>query len=217
MWPIPYPGRRDPDLQWTRTVEPTQPPISMQDARDQLRVTQPDGANRIQRYIDAATGAAEEYLGRGLLTQTWQLTLSTWYDVIWLPMAAPLQSVTSVKYYDANGVLQTLATSYYTVETVSRPGRIVRAALQSFPGIQSGRIGGCVVITYVVGWTSPDLIPERIKQGCRLYVGLCDADADGTDPNHERALQAASYCWSDRVSVIWPDFSRPPYTSLWPV
>src|SRR4051812_2897491 len=90
MWTDP----RSPegDLQWIRTVDPVEPAISVQETRMQLRVTQPDGNARIQRYIDAATGAAEEYLGRGLITQTWQLTLPTWYDVMWLPMAAPLQN-----------------------------------------------------------------------------------------------------------------------------
>lgn len=225
MWPHAWPtARQEPDLQWIRTVEPSEPPISLQDARDQLRWTQPQGNARIQRYIDAATAAAEDQLGRGLLTQTWQLTLPWFADILWLPMAAPLQNNAAanpstapiVQYYDTAGVLQTLATSYYTVDTVSRPGRILRAPNQSWPGVQSGRLGARVIITYVVGWTSAALVPETIKQGCRLYVGLSDADADGLDPNHDRALQAAYNCWTDRVSVIWPDLTRRPYWSSWP-
>lgn len=227
MWPIygPSPRRTEADLQWIRTVEPTEPVLSLQEARDQIRASQPETSARVQRYINAATDAAEEALGRGLLTQTWQLTLPCWYDVLWLPMAAPLQNDPAaaggstapiVQYYDVNGALQTLATTYYVVDTGSRPGRILRAADQSWPGLQSGRLGGRVLVTYVVGWTSADLIPERIKQGCRLYVGLCDADADGTDPNHERAVHAAANCWSDRVSVIWPEMHPRPYWYAWP-
>jgi len=220
MWPQTWSSgwhgpRTEPDLQWIRTVEPSESAISLQDARDQLRVTQPQGNARIQRYIDAAVAAAEDHLGRGLVTQTWQLTLPYFADIIWLPMAAPLQSVTTVKYYDTNGTLQTLATSNYVVDTGSRPGRVLRAANQSWPGLQSGRVAGRVIVTYVVGWTDPALVPESIKQGCRIYIALCDADADGLDPNHDRALQAAQHCWSDRVSVIWPEMGYRPYWASW--
>jgi hypothetical protein len=56
-------------------------------------------------------------------------------------MAAPLQSVTTVKYYDASGVLQTLASTVYQVDTVSQPGRIVLAPTQIWPTVQANAPG----------------------------------------------------------------------------
>ncbi len=150
-------------------------------------------------YIKASRQTAEEYMGRGLLTQTWKLTLSRFEDVIWLPMAAPLQSVTTVKYYDTAGVLQTLASTVYTVDTVSRPGRLVRAPVQSWPSVQLDRLSNPVEITYVVGWATAEDVPERIKQGIRLHVAYMQYDREGLDERAKYACQAASMCWSDIV------------------
>lgn len=209
-----YPRHRESfDLQWIRTVAPAVPVVTLQDMKDHARISQPNGDATLQRYIGAATEAAEQYMNRGLMTQTWQVTLRWFADVIYLPMSAPLQSVSSVKYYDTSGVLTTLATTYYDVDLVSRPGRILRAANQSWPALQSGKLGGRVVITYVVGWLTTDLVPERIKQGIRLYVSWLDADRDGMDPNGQRGRQAAESCWADQVYTIEPTQTQYGYTS----
>lgn len=198
------------DLQWARTVDPAVPVVSVREMKDHARITQTEGDATLLRYIYAATDAAEQYMNRGLMTQTWTLTLRWFADVMYLPMASPLQNDPDastepiVQYYDTAGVLQTLATSSYDVDTVSRPGRILRKANISWPALQSGKLGGRVVITYVVGWTDPSLIPERIKQGIRLYVTWLDADRDGMDPNGERGRQAAESCWADQVYTIEP-------------
>lgn len=200
------------DLQWIRTADPNLLPLTVADVKDHLRITQNEGNAGINAYIKAAAEAAEAYMNRGLLTQTWQLTLRWFADVMWLPMAAPLQNdalanpstAPVIQYYDVNGALQTLATTYYNVDTVSRPGRITRASGQSWPSLEAGRLDGRVIITYVVGWTTPSDVPERIKQGMRIYIAGLDADRDGMDPNGERGRQAAEACWNDRVYNIEP-------------
>ena len=82
----------------------------------------------IETYIAAATSYVDgEYgfLGRALVTQTWELVINTFpTHEIKMPLP-PLQSVTSVKYDDGEGVEQTLSTSLYTVDTASEPGWIV--------------------------------------------------------------------------------------------
>src|SRR5215471_7842608 len=191
---------------WTRTVEPTLEPITLAEAKQHARIVQDNDDATLVRYIQAAREAAEEYLGRGLYTQTWKLTLDFFPsdDQIFLPRAAPLQSVSSVKYYDNNGALQTLSTSIYDVDTVSRPGRITRAANQVWPSTQADRNLGRVEILYVVGWTTTAAIPERIKQGIRMYVTYLDADRSGFEPQNDKARQAAEACWSDRIEWVDP-------------
>jgi uncharacterized phiE125 gp8 family phage protein len=192
------------DAQWALVTGPAEEPVSLTDAKLQLRVTQPNQDRLIVSYIQAAREAAEAFLHRGLFTQTWQLTLDGFADCVWLPMAAPLQSVTSVRYYDADGTLQTLASTFYTADLVSRPGRLTRAANQLWPSVQPDRLTGRIVITYVVGWATVEAIPERIKQGIRLYLGYLDADRDGLEPNAAQALRMAEACWDDRVTWIEP-------------
>lgn len=192
-------------IEWVRTVEPLQEPITIEEAKQQARITHDQSDGLLSSYIRTAREVAEDYLGRGLFTQTWKLTLDWFEDVIYLPMAAPLQSVSSVKYYDDAGTLQTLNSTYYTVDTTCRPGRIYRAPNQYWPTVQSDRITGAVEITYVVGWTNIALIPERIKQGIRLYVTYLDMDRDGLELGGEQARKAAEACWSDRVYWRYPE------------
>jgi uncharacterized phiE125 gp8 family phage protein len=195
--------------EWTLVTPPDGEPITLDAAKRHCRITHDDENSLIQSYIAAGRQAAEDALGRGLLTQTWKFTSERWANVLWLPMAAPLQSVTSVKYYDAIGTLQTLATTVYTVDLVSRPGRIAKAAGQTWPSLQSDRRVGRIEITYVVGWLTPADVPERIKQGIRSYVGYLDSDREGLDVDADKARAAAEACWIDRV--YW----KPPTWVAW--
>ena len=188
--------------EWILVTEPLVEPITLVEAKQHARISHTTEDALLDAYIRTARATAEDYMARGILTQTWKLTLETWADRIWLPMAAPLQSVTSVKYYDPAGVQQTLATTVYAVDTVSRPGRIVRGVNQAWPALQPDRLMGAVEITYVVGWTTLALIPERIKQGCRMFVTYLDCDRDGLTEYGAQARRAAEACWDDRVRYI---------------
>jgi len=202
----------DVACEWTLVTAPVLSALSVAQAKAQAHITHTTEDALVDSYIQAATGDAEAFMARGLLTQTWKLSLEAFADVLWLPMAAPLQNDAAanpstapiVKYYDVNGTLQTLATTVYTVDTTSRPGRIVRAPSQTWPALQGDRRSGKVEITYVVGWTAPELIPARIQQGLRLAVSACHCDRDGLEENSARARQAAEACWTDRV------FWKPP-------
>lgn len=183
---------------WTRTVAPLDLPLSIEEAKAQARVIA-DEDTLIDSYIRTATEAAEAFMGRGLLTQTWKLLLDGFANVMPLPMAAPLQSVTSVKYYDDAGAQQTLSTSFYDVDLVSRPGTVVLKPDQSWPSWQSTRLNGSVEIIYVVGWVSPDLVPQRIRQGIAQYVAYLYLDREGMESGALNAKDAAERCWADRI------------------
>ena len=189
---------------WSLTTAPTDEPVTVNDVKLQARITDDASDELLDFYRIAAREEAERFMGRGILTQTWTLLLDGFANIIPLPMAAPLQSVTWVKYYDENGTQQTLATSVYDTDTVSRPGRVVLKVGQSWPGTQTERKNGIVEIKYVVGWTSADLVPERIKQGIRQYVTYLDLDRDGMEVRAQDAKLAAERCWDDRINWVAP-------------
>jgi uncharacterized phiE125 gp8 family phage protein len=190
--------------QWIRTVDPAKEPLTLAEAKAQARITYTQDEDLLASYIKTAREAAEDCLHRGLYTQTWKLTLDQFADVIWLPMAAPLQSVTSVQYYATDGTLTTLSTTVYEVDLTSRPCRIARKPAQAWPSVQADRNAGAVFITYVVGWTDTALIPERFKQGMRHYLTYLDLDRPGTESTAAVALAAAEACWADVVHWIQP-------------
>jgi uncharacterized phiE125 gp8 family phage protein len=201
--------RCSPECAWSLTTAPVLEPLTVEEAKAQIRSVQDQEDGVIDGYITAARQAAEDHLGRGLLTQSWTLALSEFVDSIPLPMAAPLASITSVKYYDTNGTQQTLSSTVYAADTRSRPGRVVLAAGQSWPAVQSLRKANRIEIEYIVGYASADLIPGSIRQGIRMYVGLMDVNRDGLDPGMKQAVDAIKAAfWTDRVFFVPPSYEE---------
>jgi len=192
-------------VSWELVNGPTTEPITLLEAKQHARIRQDDDDAVIQRFITTAREQAEESLGRGLFTQTWQMTLNAFYTTIWLPRAAPLQSVTSIFYYDTTGTLQELATSVYDTDPSSRPARVVLKPNQTWPAVQATRLTPNVMIKYIIGWDATSKIPERIKQGIRMYVAYLDADREGLD-DADKARKAAEACWTDCVHWIEPEY-----------
>jgi len=192
-------------VSWGLVTGPTTEPITLTEAKQHARIRQTDDDAVIQGFITVAREQAEESLGRGLFTQTWQMTLNAFYNTIWLPRAAPLQSITNIQYYDTTGTLQTLATSVYDTDAISRPARVVLKPNQTWPAVQTTRATPRVIITYVIGWDATSKIPERIKQGIRMYVAYLDADREGLDDG-DKARKAAEACWTDCVHWIEPEY-----------
>ena len=90
-----------------RTAEP----IELEEAKHQFQQndeTDLDDDKCEQIWIPAARGRCEKATERQTTPETWDLYLPRfpWCHVLELPKP-PLQSVTWVKYLDANGVLQT--------------------------------------------------------------------------------------------------------------
>ncbi len=188
--------------EWTLVTAPMQEPLTLDEAKSHCSITQDDDNANVNAYLMAARGAAEQYLNRALFTQTWKLQLSDFADVIWLPMAAPLASVTSVQYYATDGTLTTLSSSAYTVDTTSEPGRIVRAPNTAWPAVQAARLV-TVIVTYVCGWSSVEDIPELMKQGIRLAIAAADADRTGGAVESAAAMKAAEACWNMAGRIYW--------------
>lgn len=192
--------------EWALVTGPAQEPLSVAEAKLHLSLTQSDEDGLTLSYLTAGRQAAEQFMSRALFTQTWRMQLEHFADIVWLPMAAPLQSVSSVTYYDGDGTLQTLPTTYYEVDTVSQPGRIVRKPGQSWPTVQCDRLMP-VTITYVCGHATTDAIPELVKQGIRLYVGAADTDRQG-GIDSEASRRAAEHCWLMAGQVFWREPQR---------
>lgn len=155
---------------WKRTAAPTLSVLDDLEVFDHLRITSSENEPSALRARDGAVAWLESYLQRGLITQTWQYAQDAWTDVMRLPMAAPLQSVSSVQYYDAAGVLTTLSSVVYLTDLMSEPGLVCLAPNQVWPVLQSGRALP-VIVTYVVGWAAPSEVPGDIRDGLFLLTG----------------------------------------------
>lgn len=80
----------------------------------------------------------------------------------------PLQTVESVKYYDQDGVKQTLDPSQYLVDTVSEPARITPAPNTAWPTTQN-RVNA-VEVAFTCGYGAASAVPQGIKHWIIMRV-----------------------------------------------
>lgn len=138
--------------------------VTLAEAKAQTRVDGTDDDTYLNGLIAAASDHVEKYTGRSLGAQTWRLTTDGFTDEIRLPYG-PVQSVTTLAYYDAAGADQTLATGWGLDNTVD-PARIVRNVDASWPDTQDRF--DAVRITYVAGYST---VPAPIKHAMLLLIG----------------------------------------------
>lgn len=146
-----------------------QPVVTVEEIKKHLRLDSSDEDDTLRQYIETATAFVERDAEIALLTSTWKLTLDCFPDWAIELRKPPIQSVSSVVYTDAAGDSQTLSSSLYRVDTVSRPGRITPEFGQLWPETYEGT--NAVVITFVAGATDRTLIPPEAKQAIRMLVG----------------------------------------------
>lgn len=156
------------DHSLTRTVDPTSEPVTLDEVKLQINVVADDEDALLDSYIQTAREMVEAYSNRALLAQTYRLKLHEWPgDRIELPRP-PLQSVTSIQYYDTADVLQTLSASYYSVDTDREPGVIWQDEDLEWPVTNDHK--NCIIITYVAGYASVSKVPYRAKQAMLLLI-----------------------------------------------
>jgi uncharacterized phiE125 gp8 family phage protein len=150
------------------TVPPTDEPVSLDEAKAQLRVSGTVEDALIGGYIAAARGLVEDITGRSLMPQTWRLDLDGISSRIWLPKAAPVSAVTGITYVDSDGATQTLSTSAYRLQSASEPAFVEWTDAISVPSLASR--SDAVKVTYTAGYASADLVPAQLRQACLLLV-----------------------------------------------
>lgn len=128
---------------------PAATPVSISEAKDHERIDETAEDTLIDGLIGAATQYVQTASGRQLITATFKYRIDRFPMVIILPRA-PVLSVTSIKYNDSNGDVQTLAASKYTTDLNRLPSRIVPAFGDTWPNTQ-GHIDD-VTVEFVAGY-----------------------------------------------------------------
>jgi uncharacterized phiE125 gp8 family phage protein len=150
----------------------THEPIGLEQARDHVRADDTENAAELSGMISTARAKVERYLRRSLLTQTIDVFRDSFpglSGVIVIPRP-PTQSITSIKYLDTAGVLQTLDSSLYVVDVESEPARIWPADGETWPINQV--MLNAVEIRAVAGYGDGVAdIPPEIKSAMLLVIG----------------------------------------------
>lgn len=149
---------------------PVSEPVTLSEAKRHANVVASDDDGFISALIVAARELVEQDTSRALINQTWEMELDDWWTGgLELPRP-PLSSITSVKYYDADDVLQTLSNTNYYVDLRREPGVIWWDEDDTLPTLSDRP--NPVLVTYVAGYGSAATsVPGRAKQAVLLLVG----------------------------------------------
>jgi len=172
-----------------QTIPPTAEPVTLAEARTWVRIdaddTTQDGP--LTGLITAARQKVEIDLNQQLVSATWLYMLdrfpylvpgrtwqwpgdvwdrqnASWLEGLTVRMPRPpLQQVTQIQYLDTSGTLQTLASTAYLVDTVTRPGRVMPPFGQIWPVTQVTQNGA--QFTYQAGYGPVTTVAASISSG----------------------------------------------------
>ena len=151
---------------------PATTPITLAEVKDQLRVEADDDDVILTRLIDVAVAYTDVKgaLGQAMITQKWgQWVNSTPPQTVSL-LLGPTTGVTAVKYYDADGNLQTDTLSNYQVTGTEFATVVGPKTGFSWPVTQDR--ADAIRIEYEIGYGEATTdVPQTIRHALMLLVG----------------------------------------------
>ena len=173
-------------------IEPTDEPITLDEAKEALRIEIDDEDTRIWNIIRAARMFAEDFLSLKLMSQTIELSLDKWPATEFSLGTWPLISIDTVKYEDTSSptATQTLtANTDYYADVLTMGGRL--RTVTGWPSVAVKP--NAIKIRMTAGYADQDSVPDQIKEGIKAYCAyIYDADPAMKDIA-ERLL------WSQRI------------------
>ncbi len=124
-------------------------PVRLNELELHLRDSVEEDKDLLKSLISTSRALFERFTGMALIEQTWEIAFPGFGAT--LPLRrAPVRSVTSVKYYDSAGTLQTLAPDQYRLNDHSRIPTLTPAYGVSWPSTELDR-PDAVIVEFVAG------------------------------------------------------------------
>jgi uncharacterized phiE125 gp8 family phage protein len=163
-------------------VEPAVEPVSLDEAKNQIKleysVTAEDAW--VTDLISSSRIFCEQITQRQFITATRKVFFDCFPEMILLDRPT-CQAVSSLKYIDTSGTLQTLDSSMYQVDIYSEPARVIPAYGQSWPSTRG--VLNAVEITYTCGFGDAATdVPAKIKDAMMIYITARYYDREGLRP-----------------------------------
>lgn len=152
----------DPRTSMYRTVQPTQYPVTIGEAKDRIGLgDDPLVDDEITSIIAAATQLVEDTTSRAFMTQTRELDLDYFPEEIEI-RCIPVTAASVVINYITGGVSTLLDAGDYEVDVVSRPPRVRTVDGVTWPDTDDTL--RAVRITFTAGYSSIDQVPALAKR-----------------------------------------------------
>lgn len=156
-----------PETLLNRTSDPTTEPVSLAEAKAQLRVDHTDEDTYISALVSTATAAVEEMTGRALITQTWSLSQNGAVDRVYLPKT-PVQSIDSITYYDRDEVSQTATASDFNLFSDIYRAWVEPKSNKDWPDVFDRP--DSLTISFVAGYGAASDVPVEIAHAIKMLL-----------------------------------------------
>ncbi|MGN6467973.1 MAG: head-tail connector protein [Rhizobiaceae bacterium] len=150
-----------------RTTAPAVEPVTVADAKAQLRVGHDSEDDLVAGLIRAAREEVEARAGLALISQNWRLAMDRWprFGRVAL-LRHPVIEILSVTVYGAEGEASLVDPSTYEADLSARPARLYFATRPEPARIMNG-----IEIDFSAGFGADgDSVPERLKRAMLLLV-----------------------------------------------
>lgn len=165
-------------------------PITLDEQKEFMRVLSDHEDGTIESLVAGARGICENECRRSFITQTWTADFCS-FPRRRGPLRlgkGPIQSVTSVQYYDDANDLVTLDALLYDVQLSTQLGRIVPAVDEVWPDYEAQP--DAVLVTFDAGYGDDGTdVPSDIRLAIQLTAAWMFLNREGgTLPDHIRAI-----------------------------
>ncbi len=180
-------------------IEPSTAAVTLVEAKAALLVDHDADDVYIQSLIDAANEEAEIAAGRSFVSRTLEMALDAWpADGVIRLEYPPVQSITSITYYDEANVEYTMpSTDYVAIKDIGIPV-IALGHGASWPSAARRSVAP-IRVRYVAGYGDAHDVPARYRQLILALVAVDYENREGMNnvasAQRERVLNALSMEW----------------------
>lgn len=176
------------ELRPVQVSGPDELPVSIADAKAQLRVFHEDDDDHIGTLINSAVEHLDGYagvLGRCIVNQEWRQDFRDWDWRFRLPF--PNVSAATITYRDAGNTEQTVTSDQFEIVEASRGAEIVFKDTFQEPSTFDDVVAP-ISVTFTAGYGAAAAVPHDIKVAIMFMVQM---DYDQPEPQKAQATQMA--------------------------
>jgi len=188
-----------PSPTYTITTGPTTEPLTLAAFKDRLRVLSCDFDGELSDLLTAARKQVEYDTRRALITQSVTMYLWDFHGTEYIEIRlAPVSAISSVKYYDQDGTLQTWSSSNYRTELGMTPPRIYLVSDQDWP-VTDDDDRNRVQIAMTAGYGAATAVPQNAKLAMVEYAKATWYDCEKSMARYNQII--SSLKWGEHYKV----------------
>ncbi len=165
-------GNLDGKAQIELITAPTEEPVTLDEAKNYMRVDIDDDNDLIELLISSATQQIQDFTNRQLVTATYDLFLDGFFPIVGrsaieLPIGN-VQDITEINYIDINGDSQLWDSSNFEVDLNREIVQFRPVDRTDFPSTDT--VYNAVTVRFVAGYGDAAAVPKGIKQIIFLMI-----------------------------------------------